>query len=97
MEQIVRGTRGENIVRGASNLLGGGGGMHGYIAGFTTAGVAPTIGFGLRRLSNVMTERNIARLNELVRADSPLGRRMGAQLQDWSVAAASAEASPTHS
>lgn len=95
MDDIVRGTRSENIVRAASNILGGGGGMHTYLAGFTSAGIAPAIGYGLRRLSNVMTERNITRLNETIRTDSPLGRRIGAQLQDWSSIAQAAEANPS--
>jgi len=111
MEDIVRGTKAENQVRGAGNILGGGGGvgmlhsgsvggiLGGLVGGPAGAAIGaatfPAIGYGLKKLGNAMTARNIDRLNEMVRADSPLGRKMGAPVENWSNAAQAFGVSPT--
>jgi hypothetical protein len=102
MERIVRGSKTENIIRGAGNFLGGGGGLGAMV---TTAegaralgpigALAALPGAALKSLSNVMTARNIEKLNEMVRADSPLGRKVAAPLEDWSRIRAEAETTPT--
>jgi hypothetical protein len=102
MDRIVRGTKTENAVRYAGNFLGGGGGLGALVTtaeGIRALGpigaIAALPGAALKSLSNVMTERNIERLNEMVRADSPLGRKIGAPAQDWSAASQSFQVSPT--
>lgn len=102
MERIVRGGRIENYVRGAGNFLGGGGGLGAMV---TTAEGARALGpvgallalpgAALKSLSNVMTARNIEKLNEMIRADSPLGRQMKGPLTDWSRIHSEAAANPT--
>jgi hypothetical protein len=102
MDQIVRGTRVENIVRGAGKFLGGGGGLGAMV---TTAegarafgpigALAALPGAALSSLSNVMTVRNIERLNEVLRSDSPLARQMITPLEDWSRASAAFDAAPS--
>ena len=90
MERIVFGSPTENVVRWASNVGGGGGGLGntaaraagGYI--FGPAGVAlPEIATGMKMLSNRMTVANVRKLNELVRSDSNLGRELAAALKQW--------------
>lgn len=79
MEQIVRGTRGQNIVRGAGNLLGGGGGLGAMtsaaVGGYATGGpgaVAPLVGFLLKSVSNKMTISQAEKLSEAIRSRAPL-------------------------
>jgi hypothetical protein len=95
MQRIVNGSSVENIIRGTGKVLGGGGGMHSFIAGIPTMGVAPAVGFALTKLSNGMTRANVAKLNEMVRMDSPLGRQISAPLEDWARAAQAAEQDPS--
>jgi hypothetical protein len=76
---ISEGTRTQNIIRGASNILGGGGGL-GTVAAATAGGLAtggpgalaPVAGFALRALSNKMTIRQAEKLSEAIRTRAPL-------------------------
>lgn len=79
METIVRGTKTQNTVRYAGNLLGGGGGLWAGLlgggAGYATGGIGallPAVGYGLKELSNKMTLAQAAKLSESIRAGSPL-------------------------
>jgi len=97
MEKIVRGTKTQNAIRLASNILGGGGGLGSVVsAGLGAAAtahvggigaVAPAIGYGLRLLQNSMSGRQIDALSELIRSRSPLAQTMTPSLRSWSQAA----------
>src|SRR5581483_11872950 len=80
MRSIVEGTPLTNTGRMASNILGGGGGLGSAITGLVTHGVAPVAGYTLRRMVNSATTRAARQINEAVRARSPLGQQMGANL-----------------
>lgn len=80
METIVRGSRGQNIIRGAGNLMGGGGGLGAAVTGGIGAlatpggvgGLIPVVGLALKSLSNRMTLTQAAKLSELIRSSAPL-------------------------
>lgn len=90
-ENIVRGSRAENVVRGAGNILGGGGGLHSMVAaaaGGAAGGVAaggvgsvigatlPLAGYTLKAISNRMTVSKAQKLEEAIRARAPLASSM---------------------
>ena len=102
MEKIVRGGKVENTARYMGNFLGGGGGLGALVTtaeGLRALGPIGALlslpGAALKSLSNVMTARNIEKLNEAVRANSPLARRVGTPLQDWATAHQQFSVSPT--
>lgn len=79
METIVRGTKTQNTVRYAGNLLGGGGGLWAGLlgggAGYATGGIGvflPAVGYALKELSNKMTLAQAAKLSESIRSSAPL-------------------------
>lgn len=78
-EKISRGTRTQNAVRMASNVLGGGGGLGSVVAagvgGLATGGpgaLAPVAGFALKALNNKITVRQAEKLSEAIRSRAPL-------------------------
>lgn len=90
MNKIVRGTPTQNILRGAGNLLGGGGGLGAVVsagAGAMATGgpgaIAPVVGFALKKLGNAMTLRQVEQLSEAVRNRSPLGQAVQNSAADW--------------
>lgn len=90
MEKIVRGTRAQNTLRGAGNLLGGGGGLGAVVTagvgGFATGGpgaLAPVVGFMFKRLGNALTLRQVEQLSEMIRNRSPLGQAIQNAAADW--------------
>ena len=88
IEKVVQGTGPANSARYIGNLLGGGGGlgqavttglsaMGGAAVGDIPGGIAgamavPAIGSSARALANKLTDRQIRKLDELVRSRSPL-------------------------
>lgn len=76
---ISEGTRTQNVIRGVSNILGGGGGL-GTVAAATAGGLAtggpgalaPLAGFALKALSNKLTIRQADKLSEAIRSRAPL-------------------------
>lgn len=68
MRKIVYGTTTQNIVRGAGNMLGGGGGVGSSILGIMTMGLTPGIGMGLRAIGNRMTLNQAQKLSEMIRS-----------------------------
>jgi hypothetical protein len=76
---ISEGTKTQNVIRGVSNILGGGGGL-GTVAAATAGGLAtggpgalaPVAGFALRALSNKLTIRQAEKLSEAIRSRAPL-------------------------
>jgi len=103
MERIVYGTPARNTMRTLGNLGGGGlgwgavaTGAAGAAATGSVAGAAvPLVAHGLKRISNALAVRDVEKLNELVRVNSPLGKQMASPLADWSKAAQRFETSPT--
>jgi hypothetical protein len=88
MERVVKGSTLGDTARFAGKLLGGGGGLGalhaaatGATAGFAAGGpigaaigvTAPAVGFGLNKLANALTNKEVRKLDELVRARSALG------------------------
>jgi hypothetical protein len=83
METIVRGTRGQNAMRTASNVLGGGGGLGSVAAGFAgsvaagpAGALAPVAGYAMKSLGNKMTLRQAEKLSEMIRSRAPLASSM---------------------
>lgn len=78
-KQISEGTRTQNTIRAAGNILGGGGGLGtaivGTIGGVATGGpgaALPLVGFALKALSNKMTVNQAGKLSEMIRSRAPL-------------------------
>lgn len=71
-KQIAEGTKTQNALRAAGNLLGGGGGLGAVVTGIPSGGLAPAAGFGLKLLSNRMTLKQAERLSEAIRMRAPL-------------------------
>lgn len=69
---IAEGTKSQNALRAAGNMLGGGGGLGAVVTGIPSAGMAPAAGFALKILSNSMTLKQAERLSEAVRLRAPL-------------------------
>jgi len=79
MKTIVEGTLTQNAMRGAGNLMGGGGGLGAAVIGgggvlaAGPVGVAiPVAGFALKSLSNKMTLSQAEKLSEAIRSRAPL-------------------------
>lgn len=95
---ISQGSRTQNIVRGVSNVLGGGGGL-GTVAAATAGGLAtggpgalaPLAGFALKALSNKLTIRQADKLSEAIRSRAPLA----SATQKYNQAAAALQANRT--
>lgn len=76
---ISEGTRTQNTLRAAGNILGGGGGLGtaivGAIGGVATGGpgaALPIAGFALKALGNKLTIRQAEKLSEMIRSRAPL-------------------------
>ncbi len=102
VEKVAEGTTNRNIIRFAGKFLGGGGGLGALASGgvgaatLGPAGVAaPAVGFALNKLGSFLTSRQAAKVSEMIRADSPLGRQMRGPLEDFGKIAQEAEVSPT--
>jgi hypothetical protein len=87
MEKIVKGTSAGNVIRTVGNMLGGGGGLGAVVsgaAGYGAAGpagvAAPAIGYALKKVGNALTARQVAKLDEMIRARSPLARSLPPQI-----------------
>lgn len=90
VERIGLGSPERNATRMVSNLLGGGGGLgSSAVGGLAAMGTGnpwalltiPT-GLGLKAAQNAATRRDLDRLNEVLRANSPLARQQGGARQD---------------
>lgn len=107
LEQVVRGTYAGNAARFlgkfaptgvvSTGLSGGVGAAAGtaVLGGPVGAGIGAAslaaLGYGGKRLSDILTARHVAKLDELVRSNSPLAKSVMASVEDWarSVEAAS--------
>lgn len=80
MKTIVEGTRGQNVLRAAGNMMGGGLGLGGAVLGSIGAlatpggvgGLIPVAGFALKALGNRMTLQQAAKLSESIRSSAPM-------------------------
>lgn len=77
--QIAEGTTGQNLLRKAGNVMGGGGGIGAALTGgggYAVAGPAgaaiPVIGMLLRSVGNKMTVNQAQKMAEAIRARAPL-------------------------
>ena len=102
LDSFVKGSTSENVIRYVGKLFGGGGGLGAVVAGGAGYGalggwgtLLPVAGFGLTKLSNTLSLRNANKLSEMIRSQSPLGRRLQGPLEDWSNAAQELQISPT--
>ena len=109
MEKIVRGNVVGNISRRIGNLLGGGGGlgqavasgMGAYAGGPVGAGVVSFLGTALKKVENLSQARNVAKLDEMIRAAAPatLDARTNARIRfaadKWARAQTAAGNAPT--
>lgn len=72
MEQIVRGTTGQNIARAGGKLMGGGGGLGAMVTSVAGGHVAPPLaampmaGFALKRGSDAVTAANVEKLRTII-------------------------------
>lgn len=78
-QAISEGTKAQNAMRMAGNILGGGGGLGtavvGAIGGIATGGpgaALPIAGFALRAIGNKLTIRQAEKLSEAIRSRAPL-------------------------
>lgn len=71
-KEIAEGTKKQNAMRAAGNVMGGGGGIGAFFTGLPTGGAAPAAGFALKLLSNRMTLQQAERLSEAIRMRAPL-------------------------
>jgi hypothetical protein len=102
VERVVQGSPERNALRLTSGVMGGGGGLGSVVSGGTAglgglgwAGAAvPAAGMGLRVVENMMTARDMDRLNAVLRANSPLARRQGGRSQDVARALMGADLPP---
>ncbi|HEX5509823.1 MAG TPA: hypothetical protein VFX37_15085 [Pseudolabrys sp.] len=83
MERVRDGTLAANAARFGGNLLGGGGGLGAVASAAVGAGAlgpggaaAPLVGYGLKKFSDAMVRREIAKLDEMTRARAPLAQSM---------------------
>lgn len=88
MTRAAEGGAGTNTARFIGNLLGGGGGLGaavtgggGALAGLATANplvgllaTAPAIGYGVKKIANSLTRKEVEQLDELIRKRSPMYR-----------------------
>ncbi len=89
VENAVRPSLAGNVLRGASNLLGGGGGLgmlHGGAVGALTAGPmgavgVPMLGYGLRKAGEAMTKAKANKVVFDILSRSPEGQRLLAARQ----------------
>jgi len=85
--RVVEGSPVRNSLRIAGNVLGGGGGMHGYISGITGAGAGyeaaglpgaavglatPVVGAAAKYGQNKMARSALSKADELIRSRSPM-------------------------
>lgn len=102
VERVVHGSPERNLLRIASAIMGGGGGLGALASGGTAglggmgwAGAAvPAAGMGLRVGQNMMTSRDMDRLNSVLRANSPLASQAGGGRQDMARALMGADLPP---
>lgn len=90
MEQIVRGTTGQNALRIAGNVTGGGGGIGAALTGGGGALALGPVGMGIpiagylmKSVGNKMTLRQAEKLSEAIRSRAPLA----SSAEKWEVAA----------
>jgi hypothetical protein len=87
LEKVVRGTASQNIMRWASNLMGGGGGLGstalglggaaaGTYSGHPELALVPVAGLGARMISNRLTAGQAANAAASLRNSSPYGRSL---------------------
>lgn len=111
MRRIVTGTPVQNAARRVGNMMGGGGGLGGMMlsaAGGAAGAMAAhgpgaalgvvipqAVGYGLKKLSAAMSQADVRKLQELVRARSPLGVQMQSSLGKFGQAGVAATGSPT--
>lgn len=97
-QAVSEGSKTQNALRMAGNILGGGGGLGtavvGAIGGIATGGpgaALPIVGFALRALGNKLTIRQAEKLSEAIRSRAPLA----SSTQKYNQAAAAVQASKT--
>lgn len=77
MEDVVRGGKAENLLRGLSNVLGGGGGLHAGLAigaaafGHPGAALAPAAGWALKGIQNRGINNKLNAITQMVTQGAP--------------------------
>lgn len=102
VERIGQGSPERNSMRTVANLLGGGGGLGastvGSLAAIGTSNpwmlATIPVGMGAKGIQNAATRRDLDRLNEVLRANSPLAAQQGGARQDVARALMSTELPP---
>lgn len=102
IERVVQGSPERNTLRTVSNLAGGGGGIGATVTGTAAAlgtgnpwaALIGPAGMGARAVQNRMASRDMDRLNEVLRANSPLARQQGGGAQDVARALMSTSLTP---
>jgi hypothetical protein len=96
LEKFVRGTAGERTAEWVANKMRG---LYGVGAGVLTGDLSgaaiPAAGIGINRLMGRITTKQADKLSELFRTNTPLGRRMASQLDDWNKTVEEAHTKPT--
>lgn len=104
MEEFAKGTAPQNILRFIGKKLGNvfttgagmtGGALLGGPAGAAAGLGVGAVGYGMQKLSNVLTARQAEQLSEMIRSRSPLGQGIKNSVEAWQKYAEMAAKNPT--
>jgi hypothetical protein len=95
LDKVITGPGLERAARGVGGALGGNGGPMATFATISTLGAAPAVGYGLKRLADVMQGHQVAKLEKMLLSRSPEAKRLANPIEDFGKAAQEAEVSPT--
>ena len=102
MRHIDRGNYVGDAPRAIGNLTGGGGGFPSVIAAGAGAAAAgpmgaalPLIGYGFRKLGNIITANRVAKLDQMIRGRSPLAAETRGSIETYGATAQAFEHDPS--
>jgi hypothetical protein len=95
LDKIITGSRTRQLLEGAGSALGGNGGPMTGLLGITTLGAAPTVGYTLKKLADIMTSSQVAKLDKMLLSRAPEAQRLAKPMEDFGKIAQEAEVSPS--
>jgi hypothetical protein len=95
LDKIITGNSAQRVADGVGGALGGNGGAMTGLLGISTLGVAPTVGYTLKKLSDVMTTSQVAKLDKMLLSRAPEAQRLAKPMEEFGKIAQEAEVSPT--
>jgi hypothetical protein len=95
LDKVITGSRTRQLLEGAGSALGGNGGPMTGLLGITTLGAAPTVGYTLKKLADIMTSSQVAKLDKMLLSRAPEAQRLAKPMEDFGKIAQEAEVSPS--